>query len=101
MSAADITAIAAAVVSVGGALGAVGRFVWNKIEARFKGIEKALKECRDDRELSEKRRGVLLTIIELLKQELRQHLPESISLARADELTDEYRTLGNGAQKGE
>lgn len=100
MNAAEVTALAAAVVSIGGAIGAVIRFIWNKIEARFTEIERALDECRDDRELSEKRRGILLTIIELLKQGLRHHLPESHLLVRADELTAEYRSLGT-KEKGE
>jgi len=100
MNAAEVTALAAAVVSIGGAIGAVIRFIWNKIEARFTEIERRLDECRDDRELSEKRRGVLLTIIELLKQGLRHHLPESHMLVRADELTAEYRSLGT-KEKGE
>jgi len=97
----DIAAALGGVVALATAIGAAIRFIWNKIEKRFERIERALDECQAHRELSEKRRGVLLTIIELLKQELRQHLPESISLARADELTREYRALGNGAQKGE
>lgn len=99
MNAAEVTALAAAVVSIGGAIGAVIRFIWNKIEKRFERIERALDECRDDRELSEKRHGILLTIIELLKQELRHHLPGHM-LVRADELTAEYRSLGT-KEKGE
>lgn len=93
MSAAEITAIAAAVVSLGGAIGAVGKFIWNRIEARFMAIEAALDECRERSDLSEKRRSVLITIIELLKQEFRHHLPESMALSRTDELMDEYRNL--------
>ena len=100
MNAAEVTALAAAVVSIGGAIGAAIRFIWNKIEKRFTEIERALDECRDDRELSEKRRGILLTIIELLKQGLRHHLPESHMLVRVDELTAEYRSLGT-KEKGE
>ena len=94
MNAAEITAIAAAVVSIGGAIGAVGKFVWNKIEARFAAIEASLEECRERSDLSEKRRNILITIIEVLKQEFRHHLPnENAALGRADELMEEYRSL--------
>lgn len=95
----DIAAALGGVVALATAIGAAIRFIWNKIEARFTEIERALDECRDDRELSEKRHGILLTIIELLKQELRHHLPGHM-LVRADELTAEYRSLGT-KEKGE
>lgn len=95
----DIAAALGGVVALATAIGAAIRFIWNKIEARFTEIERRLDECRDDRELSEKRRGILLTIIELLKQELRHHLPGQM-LVRADELTAEYRSLG-AKEKGE
>lgn len=96
----DIAAALGGVVALATAIGAAIRFIWNKIEKRFTEIERALDECRDDRELSEKRRGILITIIELLKQGLRHHLPESQMLVRADELTAEYRSLG-AKEKGE
>lgn len=97
----DIAAALGGVVALATAIGAAIKFVWGKIEKRFERIERALDECRDDRELSEKRHGILLTIIELLKQELRHHLPEShMLLVRADELTAEYRSLGT-KEKGE
>lgn len=88
---AEITAIAGAVAGIGTALAAAVKFVWGKVEARFSRIESALDECREERALSEKRRGVLVTIIELLKQELRHHLPDSPMLRRADSLMTEYR----------
>jgi len=94
----DIAAALSGVVALATAIGAAIRFIWN--EKRFERIERALDECHDDRELSEKRHGVLLTIIELLKQGLRHHLPESHMLVRADELTAEYRSLGT-KEKGE
>lgn len=97
---ADIAAALGGVVAVATAAGAAIKFIWDKIEDRFEAIEKRLDECRDDRELSEKRRGVLITIIELLKQEFRHHLPESTALVRADELMDEYRSL-KPAEKGD
>lgn len=94
MNASEIAATAAAVVSIGGAIGAVGKFIWDKIENRFKAIERELDECRERSDLSEKRRNILITIIEVLKQEFRHHLPnENEALCRADELMEEYRSL--------
>lgn len=93
MTGADIGAAAGGAVALITAIGAAGKFVWNKIEERFKRIEKALDECNRRSDLSEKRRSVLITIIELLKQEFRHHLPQSDALTRADELMHEYRNL--------
>ena len=80
-------------VTVLGALGATGKFIWNKLEARFDTIEQALEECRLREVSGQERRGALLTVIELLWQEVQHHLPESPVLTRAKKLLDDLKIL--------
>ena len=91
MDAGMIGAIGGASVAVLTAAGGAMKFVWNKVEQRFTKIENALAECRIDRETSEKRRGILITIVELLKQELVRYLPESPTLSQVENKMAEFR----------
>lgn len=75
---------------VGGAV----KFVWDKIEARFKSIEDQLAECRAREETSQERRATLGTVIELLWQELKRIAPDADILNRADKLMENYKTIG-------
>ena len=78
-------------VAVMGALGAAGKFVWNKLESRFQAIDAALEQCHTREIASQERRAVQLTVIELLWQEVKRHLPDSPVLARARHLLDELK----------
>lgn len=93
MDAGIITAISGAAVALLGLIGGVIKFIWGKVEARFEHIEAVLEECRRDRELSDKRRSILITIIAVLKNEFRHHLPESTALTETDKLMEEYQAL--------
>lgn len=85
--------IITASVAVMGALGAAGRFVWLKIEARFSHIDEQLDECRTREERSQARRAVQLTVIELLWQEVQRLAPKAPVLVRAKKLLDELKTI--------
>lgn len=78
-------------VAVLGAAGATGKFVWDKLERRFEAIDQALDECRQRELASQERRGVQLTVIELLWQEVKRHVPDSPVLVRAGRLLDDLK----------
>lgn len=79
-------------------VGAGGRFVWNKIEARFMSIENELQECRR-REIeslkreadSRERRTIQITVIELLWMKVKELDPSAHVLDRAKHLLDELK----------
>lgn len=81
-----------AVVGLLTALGAVGKFVWDKVEARFKAIELELAKCHKREDASRERRAVQLTVIELLWLEVKRHLPDSPALERARKLLEDLKT---------
>ena len=91
----EIAAIITAGVAGLGALGTAGRFVWNKIEARFQAVEAELVHCRDREAQSVERRARQLTVIELLWQEVQRHAPNSIVLSRAKHLLDNLKEDGD------
>lgn len=84
----ELAAVIVAGVGVLGPLGALGRFVWNKVERRFEHIEAELEHCRRREHESLERRAVQITVIELLWQEVRTSNPASLVLARAKKLLD-------------
>ncbi len=76
--------VAPILVALGGlltALGAVAKWLWDKIESRFKVIETALEECRDHS-------AIKLTVIELMWQEIENLAPDSLVLRRVKRLLD-------------
>ena len=73
------------------AVGAAGRFVWNKIEARFQSVEAELVHCREREASSVERRAIQLTVIELLWQEVQRHNPGSVVLTRVKNLLDDLK----------
>ena len=76
-------------VAVLGALGAAGKFVWNKIERRFLLIDIALEECRKREQVSVQRRATHMLAIELLLQEVERLSPrKSRVLMRVKSLLD-------------
>lgn len=93
--------IITAVVGSGGVLTIVatgGKFVWNKIEARFVHIESELQECRRretqslKREAdSRERRAIQITVIELLWLKVKELDPGAHVLDRAKHLLDELK----------
>ena len=84
----ELAAIITASVALLGALGAVAKFVWNKLEVRFTVIEERLEECRQREIESQRRSTVKLTVIELLWQEIERNTPDNAVLRRAKRLLD-------------
>lgn len=82
-----ITALVAAI----GAMGAVGRFIWNKIAGRLDAIDLKLEECERREKESLVRRGNMLTVIELLWAEVKRGNPKADVLDRAKKLMDELK----------
>jgi len=78
---------------VSGAIGGLGKFVWDKVEARFVKIEADLGDCRSGEALSTERRANMSQRLELLAMatmRLDAHAPE---LVRCKELETEYREI--------
>lgn len=72
---------------LGGAIG----FVWNKIERRFDEFDDKLEQCHS-REMDSQERGVrLLTVIELLFQEVARLSPDAPVLKRARRLLENLK----------
>lgn len=69
------------------------KFVWCKLESRFTAIEAQLEECRKTEVVSQERRAVLITVIELLWQEVQAVAPNSAILRRAQKLMDDFKAL--------
>lgn len=88
-----IAPIILAIVAAMTALGAVAKFVWDKIENRFVDIETKLEACEKREGSSKDRRAVHLIVIELLWAELKQIAPESLALKRGKKLLDELKSL--------
>jgi hypothetical protein len=68
-----------------------GRFIWNKIEARFERVEGALDECHQREAKGQERRAVQLTVIEILWQEIQRIAPKSKVLIRAKHHLEELK----------
>ena len=88
MDAGDLAALITAGVGVLGAIGGTARFVWNKVEARFDKIEVALARCEERDRQHLERRGVQLTVIEMMWRELERLDPGSHVLGRVKRLLD-------------
>lgn len=82
-----IGAIAAAMVPIGGAIA----WIWNKFEQRLRSIETKLQECQDRESRHHHRRGVQLTVIELLWQEVSRNNPDAWVIQRAKRLLDDLK----------
>lgn len=68
-----------AIVAIGTPIGGAIAWLWNKLEQRFVGIEKALAECKEREVASQDRRAKRDTVIELLIQAIKHMHPESWS----------------------
>ncbi len=83
--------IVAALTPVGGAIG----FVWNKVEKRIAALELKVSDCEAREDAGQARRGTLLTVIELLWQEVERASPASPILRRAKRLLDGLKVLND------
>lgn len=82
------------------ALGGGGRFVWNKLQARFEHIEARLDECHEREAAGHEHKGVMLSVIELLWAEVKRIAPASAALNRADRLMEKLKQpLREGDEK--
>ena len=82
-------------VALLGVIAGIAKFMWNKVEVRFLKIENKLEECDRERRKSETRRGILWTVVMLMKHELRRVVPDSPILADADCLIASYHDAGD------
>ena len=87
----EIAGIITAIVAALTTLGAAGKFIWDKIEARFQAIDAELDHCRTRETKSIERRMVQLSVIEILWQEVVRHAPSSPALGRAKHLLDDLK----------
>jgi hypothetical protein len=91
MDAAGIATLVGSAVTALGSAGAVGRFIWNKVERRFTKIEAELEKCR----LREKRAlhfsSGQTTVIELLWREVASSNPGRAVLDRAKKLLEDLK----------
>lgn len=73
--------------------GTAAAFVWRKIEARFKAMERKLDACERHRDEDQDRREKHVAIIELLWQEVDRIDPDSRTLKRCKHLLDQLKRL--------
>lgn len=92
----DLAALITAIVGILATVGAAGRFVWNKIEARFDAVDAELAKCEARERENQERRAVQLTVIELLWLEVKRLAPDAGVLTRAEKLLG---TLRKGEMK--
>jgi hypothetical protein len=90
----DWSVLIAVLTPVGGA----AAFVWNKVEKRFRELDRKLEKCEQRDRNSQSRREKHVAIIELLWREVDRLDPSSRALRRArhliDDLKKEAKTAG-------
>lgn len=90
----DLAALITATVGLLAAFGATGKFIWDKIEARFKSIDNELDHCRHREKVAGLRRASHMVAIELLLQEVERLSPQkSRVLQRVKRMLDEIAAL--------
>lgn len=83
----EAAALIVAGTGVLGAVGATGKFLWNKVEARFVAIDAKLEACELREKAGLDRSAAHVSVIELLWQEVERLSPEgSRALTRAGKL---------------
>lgn len=90
----DFNGIVTAIFGGGGALACIGagvKFIWDKVENRFKAIEAELKQCRDREAETKAQAAGQLTVIELLWLALKQVDPGNSALKRGKKLLDDLK----------
>lgn len=90
-----ITAATAFLVPAGGA----GAFVWRKVEARFKDLDRKLEICEQRDRNGHSRRETYIAIIELLWREVDRLDPASRTLKRCKHLIDDLKKEAKAAGK--
>lgn len=80
------------------AFGVGGKFVWTHLENRFVSIEKSLEACKEERSSDLERRGIMLTVIELLWAHVANHTPEHGVLKRSEKLLDQIKEMDRQAR---
>ncbi len=90
-----IPAVTAAIAALGGG----GKFIWDKVEARFNQIEAELEKCREREDLAQERRSVLMQVNELFWHALHMADPNNWALKRAKELMGEVKALDTDSRK--
>lgn len=91
---ASITEIMGAIFGGGGALACIGagvKFIWDKVDARFKALEASVNECHEREQAAKDRSAKQLTVIELLWLALRQVDPSNDALKRSKKLLDDLK----------
>lgn len=90
----DLAPLITATAALLAALGAAGKFIWTKLEARFKSIDNELAHCRRREKIAGLRRTSHMVAIELLLQELERLSPQkSRVLPKVKLLLDEIAAL--------
>ncbi|WP_310534610.1 hypothetical protein [Novosphingobium sp.] len=98
--------LVSAIVGSGGVIVPVGvgiGWIWRKVERRFKLLEGKMRICEAREAVSNERRQVHVTVIELLWQELARFTGEkpNRTMTRAKKLLDDLKTLPPAATNPE
>jgi hypothetical protein len=88
-----VAPIILAIVALLGAVGAAGKFVWDKVERRFENIENDLKLCYAREVTTKERRGILVTVIDLLITELKTVAPLSETITHSERLMERVKRI--------
>lgn len=89
----ELAALILAATSLLTAMGAAGKFIWNRIETRFIRIEAQLKECEQREKTAMSRSAAHVVVIELLWRETsRLSAEDNPVLRRAKRLLDQLTT---------
>ena len=92
--------LASAAVLVLGSIGGGARWMWLQIRGRFEAIDIELEHCRTRERDDQERRGIQLSVIEILWQEVERVAPGSTVLRRAKKLLDDLKDKNKSADKG-
>lgn len=88
-----VAPIILAIVALLGAMGTAGKFVWDKVERRFESIEADLKLCYAREVTTKERRGILVTVIDLLITELKIVAPRSETITHSERLMEQVKRI--------
>jgi len=91
----EVSSIVSTGIAVAGFLGSGIVFLWGRVEFNNRKIQRELHKCHDREVKGRERRGILMTVIELLWQEVNHLLPQSgnsMVLDRAKKLLDGIKT---------
>ena len=89
----NIAPIILAITGLLTALGVAAKFVWTRLENRFALIEQSLEACKQERTFDLERRGIMLTVIELLWAHVCSVSPQHEVLKRSEKLLDQIKAM--------